>query len=314
MHEISDNIDDLLRATYQHIQKQGVRSEATRGAFTAVQGALLELTVTQARLSRSENRGKIVSCLGELIWILSGSKLLKGITPYISLYEEESDDGETVYGAYGPRIFAQEGFHQFEETFELLSKNPNSRKAVMMIATPTDFEKYRKEVPCTTSIQYRIIDEKLTAITTMRSNDAYFGLPHDIFVFTMMQEIMACKLGIETGPYKHFVGDLHIYQKDEGNIERYLSEGYQTTLLPMPAMPKPRIDEALNWLVESERAVRENPFAVLNNNNIDSYWLNLFGFVASHLAKDTKKSNANRFTELIEDPIYQVLLSDRKKK
>jgi thymidylate synthase len=36
-------------------------------------------------------------------------------------------------------------------------------------------------------------------VTTMRSNDAYLGLPHDVFCFTMLQEIIARSLGREIG-------------------------------------------------------------------------------------------------------------------
>ena len=42
-------------------------------------------------------------------------------------------------------------------------------------------------------------------LTYMRSNDAYWGLPHDVFAFTMLQEILARSLTLELGTYKHAV-------------------------------------------------------------------------------------------------------------
>lgn len=38
----------------------------------------------------------------------------------------------------------------------------------------------------------------------MRSNDAYLGFPHDVFFFTMIQELVARSLGIRVGDYHHF--------------------------------------------------------------------------------------------------------------
>jgi thymidylate synthase len=48
----------------------------------------------------------------------------------------------------------------------------------------------------------------------MRSNDAYVGLPYDIFLFTSLQELMASELDIEIGTYYHSVNSLHIYHRD----------------------------------------------------------------------------------------------------
>ena len=38
---------------------------------------------------------------------------------------------------------------------------------------------------------------QMDMITYMRSNDVFLGLPHDIFAFTMIQEIMARTLSVE---------------------------------------------------------------------------------------------------------------------
>jgi len=40
-------------------------------------------------------------------------------------------------------------------------------------------------------MQFMVRRRRLHLLTNMRSNDAFIGLPHDIFAFTMLQEIMA---------------------------------------------------------------------------------------------------------------------------
>lgn len=72
---------------------------------------------------------------------------------------------------------------------------------------------------------------------TMRSNDAYFGLPHDVFCFTMLQEMMARRLGYDVGEYYHYVGSMHVYVDYLSQLEDYLAEGWHRTE-PMPEMPK----------------------------------------------------------------------------
>ena len=158
---------------------------ATRGAFVEEIGALIEITNSRARLSRSETRGKLFSSLGELVWYLSGSNKLDAIEPYVPQYKEEAEDG-IVFGGYGPRIFGQ--VDQIQSVIELLKERPTSRRAVIQIFDKTDIATAtpRKEIPCTIALQFFVRDDKLAAIATMRSNDAYWGLPHDVFCFTML--------------------------------------------------------------------------------------------------------------------------------
>ena len=60
---------------------------------------ILEITNPRALLSRTETKGKLFSCLGELCWYLAKTNELSFIAHYLSHYREESDDGHTVYGA-----------------------------------------------------------------------------------------------------------------------------------------------------------------------------------------------------------------------
>ena len=76
-------------------------------------------------------------------------------------------------------------------------------------------------------------------VTYMRSNDVFLGLSHDIFAFTMLQEMIAKKLNIELGKYRHSVGSLHLYDDQIDTALQYLNEGWQSTSLnsAMPPMP-----------------------------------------------------------------------------
>ena len=120
------------------------------------------------------------------------------------LYSKFAEHDGTVHGAYGPRMFAMRGkIDQISILINLLSKHSSSRKAVLQIFNAEDILKEYKDVPCTCTIQFLVRDGKLNAVGHMRSNDAFLGLPHDIFAFTFIQEIIARSLNLELGTYKH---------------------------------------------------------------------------------------------------------------
>ena len=57
------------------------------------------------------------------------------------------------------------------------------------------------------------------------------------FCFTMIQEMMARRLGAEPGEYLHYAGSMHIYEPDLEQVREYVAEGHQkmVEMSPMPA-------------------------------------------------------------------------------
>jgi thymidylate synthase len=195
-----ETLDDVLLALYPVLLGRSNETVvATRGETAEIIGALIEIEQPRARLSRSETRGKLFSSLGELVWYLSRGNRLDFIERYVPRYKEESEDGVQVYGGYGPRLFGQRGHDQVRNVIELLGNRPTSRRAVIQIFNAEDIAAIHREIPCTTTLQFFVRNERLDMVTTMRSNDAYLGLPHDVFCFTMLQEIIARSLGREIG-------------------------------------------------------------------------------------------------------------------
>lgn len=70
---------------------------------------------------------------------------------------------------------------------------------------------YETDTPCTLSIGFNIVDEKLNMTVLMRSNDLWFGFCNDQYCFSKLQKFMAKLLDIEVGWYYHFSNNLHIY-------------------------------------------------------------------------------------------------------
>lgn len=272
-------LDDLLRKVYTKLLNKKLLNsvnhvEATKGFNVEINGVLLSLENPRARLSRTERKGTLFSCLGELLWYLSGTNELAFISYYISRYKDMSDDQKTIHGGYGPRIFGSGIDNQVIRVIETLKVRPGSRQAVIQIFSAADTLKKYKDIPCTCTMQYFVRGKFLHMMTHMRSNDAFLGLPHDIFAFTMLQEIIARSLALELGQYKHSVGSLHLYDEHRKDAEDYISEGWQEKY-PMPAMPQCDPWPSIRLLLDAEQDIRLGRNMGLDLSTIDPYWADI---------------------------------------
>lgn len=281
MHFEAHTIDDLMRQALTELVKGPFDIKPTRsndlGPTSEIIGASLLLKNPLARLSLSETRGRLFSVLGEFLWYLSKGNDLKFVKYYIPAYEnfnKPNSDG-MIDGGYGPKLFNLHGqYDQVKNVIELLRRNPFSRRAVIQIFDGEDLVKY-PEVPCTCTLQLFTRGGKLHMVTYMRSNDAYIGLPHDIFAFTMLQEIIARSLSVDIGYYYHNVGSLHLYESKKKEVERYFKEGYQSTNVKfaMPAMPQEDPWDQIEKFMKIEAAIRLN--GSISLDGLNSYWEDL---------------------------------------
>jgi len=266
-----DTVDDLLKKVFKEILDNGAEAEPSKGKTKELSGVLLKLTNPLGRLSRTEGKGTIFSCLGELLWYLSGSNQLDHIQYYIQDYHKYSDDGRTIFGAYGPKLFGANG--QISAVIEDLQKRNSTRKAVVQLFSSSDLKAPHKDVPCTCTLQFLVRDGKLSLYTSMRSNDAFKGLPHDIFAFTMLQELVARKLGMPIGEYGHYVTSLHLYINDLEKVERFQNEGWQEKVY-MPSMPIGDQTNNVLRLLKHERELRRSN-KINSAGHSDDYWRDL---------------------------------------
>jgi thymidylate synthase len=264
-----------MRRVLGRITRHGLRNTASKGPTRELMAVMLSLDNPRARFSRTESRATLFSCLGETLWQLSGSDRLDFIEYYIPKYRVFAELPSTLEvsdGAYGPRLMGQPS--EIKNVIDLLRKRPTTRRAVIQLFANRDRDNY--DAPCTCSLQFLIRAKSLHLVTHMRSNDAFIGLPHDIFAFTFIQELIARSTGYEVGTYHHAVGSLHLYDANEFDAKRYLSEDWQDDIA-MPAMPAGDPWNSLEWLVEVERSVRaggEIPEVA------EDYWLDLAKILA----------------------------------
>lgn len=163
------------------------------------------------------------------------------------------------------------------------------------------------EAPCTAALQFIRRRERLHMIAMMRSNDAYLGFPHDVFCFTMIQELIARSLGIRLGEYHHFATSLHLYETDVDKVASYLGEGFQNPTFAMPKMPSGCQRENLRSFLEVERSIRSGDIASAAEIQLPTYWRDLALVLLRHADTKLKRGTMGReknFSQ-ISDPFYK---------
>lgn len=279
-----ETLDDVMNDLLRRLLDVKETVLASRGEFKELFGVCFHLRNPRARLSRSEGKGKIFSALGEFFWYLSGDTKLDFIDYYVpKRFQEESDDQVTVRSGYGDRLFNWRNLNQFQNVVELLKSKPSSRKAVVQLFDAEDLAKDYKSIPCTCTLQFLIRDNALHLFTSMRSNDAFIGLPHDVFSFTMLQELIASIVGVQVGEYKHCAGSLHLYKDKFAAAQTYLDEGYQS-ITPMPSMPVNGAWESIEKLKSLEQDIRNGEAVDLQATDLAEYWKDLARLLQAYAA------------------------------
>jgi thymidylate synthase len=292
-----ESIDSVLIQLYRKLLDEGQSQGGSRGANYEILGVSLRILKPRARISRSENRGKPFSALGELLWYLSGSDTLEFIEPYVPRYAEDAVDG-ILYGAYGPRLLRmRNGIDQFASIEALLKERPASRRAVIQLFNAEDIGSHHKEIPCTTTLHFHLRKDHLHMSVTLRSNDAYFGLPHDVFCFTMIQEMMAGRLGVKMGEYYQYAGSMHVYEDKLDDMRAYVLEGVQQTT-EMPPMPAGNPFSLVENLLAIEQRLRVGEDLDASREMEDPYWADLVRLLQVFWAKEWNTDYLNRLKQL----------------
>lgn len=254
--------------------------------------------------------------LGELAWILQASDDMNHICWYNKNWSNFSDDGQTLNGAYGKRIFAygDKKINQFEEAFKLLKEDPESRQASIVLFDPAlDYAK-TKDKPCTNLMRFSIRRNKLNMIVFMRSNDVMFGYPYDVFNFTSLQTIMAGYLGVRVGTYTHIVDSFHMYTNQIGWCKDIMNEPIKN--LENSPLDRPTTREDIQTFLNVEQTTRklhdkidlEHIEEMLDD--IESpYWRGNAAFLALYNYRKVKKDDKflGQFHPYINNELIEIL-------
>ena len=154
----------------------------------------------------------------EALWMLAGRRDLAPLTPIVSRMTQFSDDGgRTQPGAYGYRWKCHFDHDQIEWAVKRLKADPSDRRTVIAMWDPNiDIDaanKGSRDVPCNTHIYLGIYEGRLNLTVCCRSNDLLWGAHGANAVhFSMFQEYLAAKIGVNLGSMWQVSNNYHIYQ------------------------------------------------------------------------------------------------------
>jgi hypothetical protein len=113
----------------------------------------------------------------------------------------------------GRRLFGEPG--QVDSfVIPLLKEHPSSRRAVIIPYEPaTDSQLSTHSSPVLLSVQVRVRDEKVVLSATIRSCDAYLGLPTNLYELRALQEYIAHALKRECGSIAISFASLHSFER-----------------------------------------------------------------------------------------------------
>lgn len=249
-----------------------------------------EVLSTSFRLSDPRNRcitipergWNLALAIGEFCWHAAASDRVEFIAHYSSRWREFSDDGSRILGScYGHKMFSAYSNResQWEQAKRILLDDHDSRRAIITFNEPSEQRLDSRDVACATSIQFLVRGNHLHAVVNMRSNDAVWGLPYDLFIFTMFQEMMANCLGLPIGNYFHSMASLHVYDRHFKMAERVAASA-ETQSSPMP--PMERVDQLEDFLA-GEREIR-NGRDPLPSLVLAQYWSTMLQALKAHRA------------------------------
>lgn len=267
-----------MRTLYNELSKSTDVFDASKGKGQDLLGQKIVLKDPRSRISATATRGRLVSALAEFCWYMAGSADLSFIRFYLPEYPPEGATGAREE-AYGPRLIGTgefgRTFNQVERVIDQLRRKPDTRRAVISLLEPSDLQVGKDEAPCTIALQFIRRRGRLHLVAMMRSNDAYLGFPHDVFCFTMIQELIARSLGIQVGEYHHFATSLHLYEHDRDKVSEYLNEGFQNPTFAMPKMPTGCQLMNLKNFLEVECLIRNGTITTASQINLPEYWRDL---------------------------------------
>jgi len=150
----------------------------------------------------------------EFVWMMAGENDVRWIEQFNHNFRNYADQGtDTLHGAYGHRWTRHFENNQLLAMAEMLKSDPKTRRAVIGMWDPRVDLKHHNDIPCNTSIMFRVIDGQLDMTVINRSNDLIWGmLGANAVHMTYLHELMGHMTNLTIGHYQVFTNNLHIYK------------------------------------------------------------------------------------------------------
>ncbi|MBI2020111.1 hypothetical protein HYS94_01705 [Candidatus Daviesbacteria bacterium] len=249
------SIDSAYTEILNILDKDGFLNKRRNGEVKECYHLMMCLSNPRHRVIQNSSRKISLSMLvGEFFWILFGRDDLDFISFYNSKMIEYSDNGKSLFGAYGKRLTSQ-----WSGVIERILSDKLTRQAVLPIIDKSDSTAMTKDFPCNNLLHFWSQDGTSLNLTVyIRSQDMFLGFPYDVFHWTMFLENMAMTCNMRLGKYYHIMQNCHYYIKDYEKVQ-LIKQANSFVSLPMNSILESCFDKSVeNRLIESESKTRQN--------------------------------------------------------
>jgi thymidylate synthase len=199
------NATQAFESLYKYISHHGINLSNTK-ASTCI-GFYIENPMDN-EITTKWRKWKKDYAEKEWEWYLSKNPSVSEIKKHAKIWDKMHNGNDIVQSNYG---WQWERNNQLQYCIDELLRDNDTRRAFISIYDGKEHENYSHDTPCTLSIGFNIVNNKLNMMVQMRSNDLWYGFCNDQYCFSKLQQHVAKTVNKEIGWYHHFVNNLHIY-------------------------------------------------------------------------------------------------------
>lgn len=222
----ADTIDEIYPKLCGTILEEG-HELAPRGLKTLDLGTV-GITIHQPWKRIITNKVRRINpffLFAEFIWIITQQNRVDTVSFYNRKMDQFSDDGRTLYGAYGPRLM-----WQLPYIVNKIKLDRSTRQAIASIYNPKDQQTVTKDFPCNIILHFLPKDDSLDLNVYVRSQDILLGFPYDFYHWSLLQEMVASEVGMNVGSINWICGSLHGYERDNKKLGSIANSGKSDTI------------------------------------------------------------------------------------
>lgn len=239
------NYEAQYRQLLKRCMQYGVQCDARNDNTTA----LINTTITA---DCSDNKIPIITtkkvnyeaAIVETLWFLRGSTTLHYLHKYgVHIWDQWADGGNL-----GP-IYGEQWDRQLDTVLHEARKNPFSRRLLVNSWQLDDLDAMALP-PCHYAFQivnyYELPHNKLCTdlVVTMRSSDAFIGMPFNLVNYGVLLHIICKELGTEARNLHINSANFHIYDIHHEQVKQQLARPYNknTKMLPKLCIDWSKVD------------------------------------------------------------------------
>lgn len=260
MHPITvRNVRHALHAGLDHLLANGVKDGNVIVAPTPVTTVYLE--PRERVLIWPARDANPFFHLFEALWMLVGRRDVAFLNNYIRDFGDRfGEPSGFEHDAYGYRWRYSLGFDQLEINIDKLKSKSNDRQTVIQMwdasSINNDLRGNFKTRPCNTHAYLRVHDNRLDITVCNRSNDIIWGAyGANAVQFSILQEYLAARLGVEVGVYYQISNNFHAYLDVFNNLagQSETAIDFYPTIRPMIDHPETFDRELRSWFHAYDR-------------------------------------------------------------